>query len=905
MVAVQGAGEPQSPYVLVQNFESMTSNQDVTGYYDNLSVEPGCTGELSLSNNGGYNDTKAVRVDFSLNSNSSWIRVDSTGDNFTASGDGFSFWISVDQPMRCKILVIDAYIQHTHDLITLDVGKNFVQVPWDDCEGTAEWDPSLYSVIAPNNPANNIRVGILLHPVSPSGATGTAYIDELGYMNMSAANPADTAIRLISDIGTVTPASESSIAAARAAYEGLTGEQRAEVTNADVLANAIAKFDSFRPTILGASIRVSAPWGLRFGTRINNNAANGTGYRISRYGSVLLAESKWVEGELKADTPNSLNSEGFILSESEVSVFGVTVVNIQPENFNKRIMVRSYIVYENETTGDKFTVYNAEGTDELGSKAFICSTREVADYFKIDISDMSGGTAHPYEVLQNFDNIASQAQLEMFYPYVAIDEDSQLIMSLSENGGYKGSKAAKFEYTRIAWWSNIGDPFSSTNRYHAIGDGFSFWINTDRAVRVRLDVYDGWEYEGETITLSPGEQFVQIPWTSVKRKSDPTVSIVPNNPENSLSQLRIAVFNDGTNESGTFYIDEVGYFTSASGYFEASLILYHPGLPEYDAEYDIVVKNDGVPINSGFTLRANDARVEIQGGKVTVPYSVREQGKDVIVTATSTSGQSSSVIIPSKKWDITFNDDFDGNDLDPTKWSVFEPELSYGSAPSYCARDCYEVSDGTLKLLAKKRETVLNGRTYQYTDGAISTENKFTQSLGCYVSAMRYEPWSGICGGFWLLPEFHGQRQSLFFDGPRSDLGCGEVDIIEWSNIFGDRYCVTEHFWNYNTNQHSDTNHVMASPQPGKMYDGQFHAIGVVITESNSYYYCDEELVGVFEHSYTTLNASGETMYPANNFMLFSYRMGPDNDSNWVGRWNFDDSDFPLKYEVDWCRAYK
>ena len=57
--------------------------------------------------------------------------------------------------MRCKILVIDAYIQHTHDLITLDVGKNLRAVPWDDCEGTAEWDPSLYSVIAPNNPANN------------------------------------------------------------------------------------------------------------------------------------------------------------------------------------------------------------------------------------------------------------------------------------------------------------------------------------------------------------------------------------------------------------------------------------------------------------------------------------------------------------------------------------------------------------------------------------------------------------------------------------------------------------------------------------------------------------------------------------------------------------------------------
>ncbi len=89
------------------------------------------------------------------------------------------------------------------------------------------------------------------------------------------------------------------------------------------------------------------------------------------------------------------------------------------------------------------------------------------------------------------------------------------------------------------------------------------------------------------------------------------------------------------------------------------------------------------------------------------------------------------------------------------------------------------------------------------------------------------------------------------------------------------------------------------------MYDGQFHAIGAVITEDNSYYYCDEELVGVFEHSYTTTNASGGIMNPANNFMLFSYRMGQNNDSNWVGRWNFTDSDFPLKYEVDWCRAYE
>ena len=59
------------------------------------------------------------------------------------------------------------------------------------------------------------------------------------------------------------------------------------------------------------------------------------------------------------------------------------------------------------------------------------------------------------------------------------------------------------------------------------------------------------------------------------------------------------------------------------------------------------------------------------------------------------------------------------------------------------------------------------------------------------------------------------------------------------------------------------------------------------------------------EHVYKTTSASGQRRNPVKNFMLFSYRMGPDDDSNWVGRWNFGESDFPLVYEVDWCRAYK
>ncbi|MDD4414638.1 MAG: hypothetical protein PHR14_08880, partial [Oscillospiraceae bacterium] len=96
---------------------------------------------------------------------------------------------------------------------------------------------------------------------------------------------------------------------------------------------------------------------------------------------------------------------------------------------------------------------------------------------------------------------------------------------------------------------------------------------------------------------------------------------------------------------------------SADGKFETQLLQYHPGLPEYDAEYAFVVKNDGLIVHiSSITLKANDPRVRIKNGKVTVPYSVRKAGKDVVVTATyNSTGQSSKITIPSKTWEQTFN----------------------------------------------------------------------------------------------------------------------------------------------------------------------------------------------------------------------------------------------------------
>ncbi|MDD4414761.1 MAG: hypothetical protein PHR14_09520 [Oscillospiraceae bacterium] len=571
IIFAQGAAVPDAPYTAVQNFDAMTATADVAAYYNQFGFETGCSATLSLSAGGGYNSSQAAMAAFELNYQSSWLRFGTDQSNLTSSGEGLSFWVNVDCPMRIQATAWCSSVEYKSNMVTLAAGDSFVQIPWGDFKGKEEWTPYNDVVLEPNRPDRNVRIGFMVFPVADELTTGTVCIDEVGYLNTAPTttipatadndyelfqdfeamtsltdlqgffpcvvadedssmtmsfsnelgylgsqcakfdytpivswsnigdqaletnryhakgdgfsfwintsrgirirldvydgwegyqgemitltagqqfvqipwttvkttggvnivpnNPTNTLMRvriavfnegayapgtfyideigyytqatspttgpenpvidLISNIGTVTPGSESDIAAAKAAYDALSESDKLLVTNYNVLTDAIAAFDAFRPTFRGVTIRTSTPWGLRFGTDFDTNAAVGTGYSISKYGTVLLSETKYVSGELVVDTLNSRNSEGTVLSTTDNTTFGVTVINIPEANFNIDLMARTYIVYEDDITGDLFTVYNAAGTETPdASKAFVVSTKEVADHFRIDLGQL-------------------------------------------------------------------------------------------------------------------------------------------------------------------------------------------------------------------------------------------------------------------------------------------------------------------------------------------------------------------------------------------------------------------------------------------------------------------------------------------------------------------------------------
>ena len=189
IVFVKGATEPDCLYTVVQDFEGMTEDKNVTDYYNSSSVELGCTGTLSLSADGGFGGSKAVKYVFSLNNLSSWGRINTNSNNLTLSGEGLSFWINVDQPMRIKALAWYNWVQYSHDLITLEPGDHFVQIPWGDFKGKEEWAPYNDVVLEPNQPTKNLRIGFTIFPAADELTAGTAYIDQIGYVNQGQVIP--------------------------------------------------------------------------------------------------------------------------------------------------------------------------------------------------------------------------------------------------------------------------------------------------------------------------------------------------------------------------------------------------------------------------------------------------------------------------------------------------------------------------------------------------------------------------------------------------------------------------------------------------------------------------------------------------------------------------------------------
>lgn len=294
--------------------------------------------------------------------------------SYTVDG---STWVDAGRRVdNASFYTVSTTNSYTVETISANIpdGSMKVRVQLNERDKTITWASG--ALTATNNANRNYYVAML-----------DAKLYKAKYAFQEAVDSVKTTIAALPDATLITPASGPAIAAAQLAYDALSSAQKGYVTNASTLTAAKERFNRYLPTMLGAQIRSSGAQGLRYGTSVDLTSPEGSGYTIAGYGTVLISEAKWTangKGELVKGYTGSAYREGTVLSSGSTAMeYGVTVVNIPVANYSSNILARSYIIYEKD--GNQVIVYNTNANSVNGSKAILCSIREIADAYGLKL----------------------------------------------------------------------------------------------------------------------------------------------------------------------------------------------------------------------------------------------------------------------------------------------------------------------------------------------------------------------------------------------------------------------------------------------------------------------------------------------------------------------------------------
>ncbi len=118
-------------------------------------------------------------------------------------------------------------------------------------------------------------------------------------------------------------------------------------------------------SLLGASIRISEPYGIRFGIRLGKDKDYGNVTTVE-YGTLLKPSRLLGDEELTLDTPDARRIPGrTIYSENDTElIYTGVLINIPSDHLDEVITGRGYLIYQ-DAEGASHTVYT-----DMASKSF-------------------------------------------------------------------------------------------------------------------------------------------------------------------------------------------------------------------------------------------------------------------------------------------------------------------------------------------------------------------------------------------------------------------------------------------------------------------------------------------------------------------------------------------------------
>ncbi|MCL6459928.1 MAG: glycoside hydrolase family 16 protein [Gorillibacterium sp.] len=218
-------------------------------------------------------------------------------------------------------------------------------------------------------------------------------------------------------------------------------------------------------------------------------------------------------------------------------------------------------------------------------------------------------------------------------------------------------------------------------------------------------------------------------------------------------------------------------------------------------------------------------------------------------------------------WLLTFEDTFDGNTLDSTKWSHCPEEIRKDGR--WADEDAF-LHGGYLVIQISERDG-------NYYSGAVRSKDKFEQAYGYYEIRCQLPPEEGFWTAFWLMSD------TVFQVGDEGRDGT-EIDIYESPYLKDSRINHALHWDGYGEHHRTEEQSVQI---PG-IYEG-FHTFALEWNE-------DEYIFSIDDTVTWRTSAGGVSQAPS--YLKVTAEVG-----EWGGV--IAEAKLPTQMLVDYVRVYK
>lgn len=223
-------------------------------------------------------------------------------------------------------------------------------------------------------------------------------------------------------------------------------------------------------------------------------------------------------------------------------------------------------------------------------------------------------------------------------------------------------------------------------------------------------------------------------------------------------------------------------------------------------------------------------------------------------------------------WALSFEDTFDGDTLDTSKWTVRRGDKRYD--PSFV-----RVSGGNLNLkIDRNTQGQIRAARIDTTGTSRGDKNKWDQQYGFFEVRAQVPPTDQTIFAFWLQ-SYPGVNR---VDGTGHD-GC-EIDVVE-SMFTSDTIQPTLHFDGYGAKHKSVSSPRIPAPN---LHDG-FHVFGLEWTTEELKFYYDGAHIWTYK---------GVAVPQVKEFIILSTETG-------FGEGNLANAKLPYVARVDYIRAWR